>query len=375
MHFFVELLSGSVIIKEDPVGIGWKDSGLYGKGEEKEKNMSKKQKIPKEVWLILLAIAIGGLFMALMTFYYRRIMESAGASANELNHVYRYQYEMIVDSRNRTFWEAVYENAREEALAHDAVLEIKGSESGQDYSKADYMDMSIAAQVDGIILEYNGEEGLQKKIDEAVEKGIPVVTIVNDAPRSLRQSFVGINDYQLGQTYGEQVEKLVDDHTERILVLLNREQELGQNQLYSQIYSAVENKETTDHKIRIQSQNMMSQSQFDTEETIRSIFQSEEGPPEILVCLDEVTTECAYQAMIDFNLVGEVKIVGYYTSKTIMDGVKKGLIPVTLSMDVEQIGAYSIEALTEYLEVGRANSYYTVDMEVITEDNWKQQEK
>lgn len=341
---------------------------------EKRKHM-KKQKIHKEILLILLAVIIRGLFMALLTFYYGRIMENAGVSANELTHVYRYQYEMIVDSRNRTFWEAVYENARKEALAHDAVLELKGSESAADYSKADYMDMSIAAKADGIILEYNGEEGLQEKINEAVNKGIPVVTIVNDAPRSFRQSFVGINDYQLGQTYGEQVADLVDDHTERILVLLNREQELGQNQLYRQIYSAVENKESADRKIRIQSQNIMSQSQFDTEEAIRSIFQSPEGPPEILVCMDEVTTECAYQAMIDFNLVGEVKIIGYYTSKTIMDGVKKGLIPVTLSMDVEQIGAYSIEALTEYLEVGRANSYYTVDMDVITGDNWKQQEK
>ena len=107
---------------------------------------------------------------------------------------------------------------------------------------------------------------------------------------------------------------------------------------------------------------------------IRIIFQSEEGPPQILVCLDEVTTECAYQAMIDYNMVGEVKIIGYYTSRTIMDAVGKGLIPVTISMDVEQIGTYSIEALTEYWEVGRANSYYTVDMNVITEDSSRKQE-
>lgn len=59
----------------------------------------------------------------------------------------------------------------------------------------------------------------------------------------------------------------------------------------------------------------MARSQFDTEEAIRIVFQSQEGPPEILVCLDEVTTECAYQAMIDYNVVGEVDIVGSYTSK------------------------------------------------------------
>lgn len=336
--------------------------------------MKKKWKISKEVCLMLSAAIIALLFVSLMTSYYKNIMKEAGVSADEMNQVYQYQYEMIVDSRNITFWQDVYKNAQEEALKNGAVLELRGVETSEDYNKADYMDMSIAAQVDGIILEYNGEEGLQEKIDEAVGKGIPVVTIVNDAPKSLRQSFVGINDYQLGQAYGAEVANLVDENTKRVLVLLNREQELGQNQLYAQIYSAVEEKAGADRKIKIQSQNVMSRSQFDTEEVIRGIFQSEEGPPEILVCLDEVTTECAYQAMIDYNMVGEVKIIGYYISKTIVDAVGKGLLPVTLSMDVEQIGTYSIEALTEYWEVGRSNSYYTVDLQVITRDNWKQQE-
>lgn len=333
--------------------------------------MNNKRHINKEIWLMTLSVMIAVLFIVLMTSYYGRIMKDAGVSADELSQVYRYHYEMIVDNRNITFWNAVYENAREEALAHGAVLEIRGMESAEDYTKADYMDMSIASQVDGIILEYNGEEGLQEKIDEAVNKGIPVVTIVNDAPKSLRQSFVGINDYQLGQAYGEQVAKLVDSDTRRVLVLLNREQELGQNQLYAQINSAVENA-GGDYEIKIRSRNIMSQSQFDTEEEIRSIFQAQEGPPEILVCLDEVTTECAYQALIDYNMVGEVKIIGYYTSKTIMEAVSKGLIPVTISMDVEQIGSYSIEALTEFWEVGRTNSYYTVDLNVVTEEDSKE---
>ena len=62
-----------------------------------------------------------------------------------------------------------------------------------------------------------------------MNEGIPVVTIVNDAPQSLRQSFVGINDYQLGQVYGAQVANLLDGNTESVLVLLNWEQDRGQN--------------------------------------------------------------------------------------------------------------------------------------------------
>lgn len=331
--------------------------------------MKKRFRMGKELFLFFTAIITVVLSIVFMNSIYGTIMKSAGIDTSEMNQVYRYQYKMIVDSRNTSFWTAVYERAREEALNNDAVLELNGTELGQNYNKEDFMDMSIAAKVDGIILEYNGEEGLREKIDEAISKGIPVVTIVNDAPKSLRRSFVGINDYQLGKAYGMQVANLIDDETERVLVLLNREQQLEQNQLYSQINSAVTEKVGSEKNIRIQAQNLISTSQFDAEEAIRSIFQSQEGPPEILVCLDEVTTECAYQAMIDYNMVGEVKIIGYYSSETILDAIDKELIPVTLSMDAEQIGIYSIEALTEYWQTGHANSYYTVDLNFITKDS------
>lgn len=342
-------------------GSDWK--GMY---------MRNKNSVRKEVCLMFVAILTALLSILFMMSFYDRIMEGAGLDAAEMNQVYQYQYTMIVDRRNMTFWQEVYDIAREEALKNNAVLELNGTDRGQDYSKEDYMDMSIAAKADGIILEYNGEDGLQEKINEAVEKGIPVVTVVHDAPKSLRQSFVGINDYQLGLAYGAQVANLTEEDTERILVLQNREEELEQNQLYSLINNAVVKKVGQDSNIQIQAQNLISNSQFDAEEAVRNIFQSPEGPPEILVCLDEVTTECAYQAMIDYNMVGEVNIVGYYISETILDAVAKGLIPVTFTMDAEQIGIYSIEALTEYLEVGRANAYYTVDLNFITRDNWKQ---
>ena len=161
--------------------------------------MNRRIPVKKETALMLAVFAIGISVIALMISFYRNIMEDVDVNTTEMSQVYQYQYEMIVDSRNIGFWQSVYEIARQEALKNNAVLTLNGTDWGQDYDKEDFMDMSIAEQADGIILEYNGEENLEEKINEAVEKGIPVVTVVNDAPRSLRQSFVGINDYQLGQ--------------------------------------------------------------------------------------------------------------------------------------------------------------------------------
>lgn len=131
---------------------------------------------------------------------------SGGSSLKEKNEVMcRYKYDMIVDSPNSSFWQAVYDCAQEWAQKNDAILELRGSGRESDYSKLDYMNMSIASNSDGIILQYSGEQGLEAKINEAVQKGIPVVTVMGDAVHSKRQSFVGVSDYQLGSVYGEKV--------------------------------------------------------------------------------------------------------------------------------------------------------------------------
>ena len=43
------------------------------------------------------------------------------------------------------------------------LIEIMGPDRETSYDKLDYMNMSIAAKADGIILQYNGEAGLEKQ--------------------------------------------------------------------------------------------------------------------------------------------------------------------------------------------------------------------
>ena len=333
--------------------------------DKTEKPMEKKKKRSRaEILFIVIIVAVLAFFVYLEFLFYNRTVLYTENQESQRNQIYQYQYQMIVDNRNKAFWEEVFQKAKEEAAANNALLSIMQPDWTTEFNKEDYIDMCIVTGVDGIILEYNGENGLIEKINEAAAQGIPVITIINDANRSSRQSFVGVSDYQLGIAYAEQIRNLADENTRNILILSNREQELEKNQMYAQIYSAAQ--DTSGPKVSVREERLVSNSPFDVEEAIRSIFQSSGGPPQILICLDEVTTVCAYQAMIDFNMVGEVKIIGYSFSDTILDAVHKGLIPVTMSMNTNQIGLYSVEALEEFRKTGRSNSYYTVQLDVVT---------
>ena len=180
-----------------------------------------KKPVKKEILLILLGIFFVALFLVFMNSFYETVWERSGIDEAEEIQTYDYQYAMIVDSGNEELWDAVYTSAREQAEKYRVNLELMVSSKADGYDENDYMEISIASGVDGIILEYNGEEDLKDEINKAVEQKIPVVTVMNDAQDSKRQSFVGVNDYQLGQAYGQQVVKLMDENTRNILILLS----------------------------------------------------------------------------------------------------------------------------------------------------------
>ncbi len=317
--------------------------------------------------VIILVLA----FFALDTFYLG-ILNTEELEA-EIVTEYAYQFDMIVDNPDSEFWQSVYESGSRMAKENNILLVRKGMEKEPQYTKLDYMNMSIAAHTDGIIVEANGEEGLEEKINEAVNAGIPVVTVMGDANRSLRQSFVGISDYQLGVAYGEQAAAYADADTGEVLIFMNRVlDDITQSQLYNRIYSALDEEDILkEGNIKLTMKTLLPEGPFDAEEAIRDIFQQEEGPPDMLLCMDEETTECARQALIDYNLAGQVKIIGYYTSENIVDAVAKGLLCSTCSIDTEQLGEYSVQALIDYIMDGRASAYYNVDISFVEQTQAK----
>ena len=54
-------------------------------------------------------------------------------------------------------------------------------------------------------------------INEAVEKGIPVVTLINDNTQSARCSFVGLGGYNIGREYGSQITEIINSNINNVI--------------------------------------------------------------------------------------------------------------------------------------------------------------
>lgn len=279
---------------------------------------------------------------------------------------YSEHYAFICDSDNTDFWDAVYQGAVEEGKEQNVYVERFGSQLLTDYDKNQLMQIAIDAGVDGIILDGGEDEEITSLINQAVANGIPVVTVHDDSTKSTRQAFVGIGSYNLGQKYGDEVLKVITDDTKKIMVLMeNSYENLGQNIVISGIRDTIFDALGDGRKIDIAGITIDESNAFGSEEAIREIFVDSEMIPDIMICLSDVYTKCAYQAAVDLNKVGKVTILGYHDSQQILEAVSKNILQSTISIDCNNMGSTCVDALIEFKETGYVSAYQPVEAKII----------
>lgn len=294
--------------------------------------------------------------------YYKIKINTIGLEDVAADITYNKHYAFIVEDVDNPFWDNVYEGAKAKGEESNIYVERFGRELPINYTATERLKIAIAANVDGIIMQGNSDEQTQQLINDAKTLGIPVATVLEDSPQSDRICFVGVNNYQMGKEYGDEVLEIADDQTQRVMVLLDLNSNDASPDL---IFSGI--KDTLlESNIDVSATAIDRKSAFSSEEAIHDIMLDLENIPDILICLNPIDTICAYQTMVDYNKVGQVKIIGYYNSPNITQAIKKEIIHSTMVIDTQGMGAYAVEALGEYAKTNRVSEYIPVDMALIS---------
>lgn len=321
---------------------------------------------------VICAIAITFMFTIMlvsMIVFKIRVNESTRISDNTYHNTYRSYYVMIVDNPESPFWKSVYENLYNLCDEQNIYAEMFGSQFTKSYTRLELLQMAIDCKVDGIFLEADESSEMTGLINDAVDRGIPVITMISDNAVSKRQSFIGISSYNLGIEYGNRIISLAKEETVNVLLLMNSQMKnFGQALIYSGLQESIDETDLK-HKVQVSSTVIDDSDSFATEESIRDIFMNQKELPDIIICLDEINTTCVYQAVVDHNKVGTVNIIGYYTSDTILRGIKKNVIDSTVSLDTDQIASHMLDCILEYELFGKVSVYYSVNTTMITQKN------
>ena len=206
------------------------------------------------------------LFLSGIWIYFQKNLDQVDLGEGEGATGYEKHYLMISGEENTLMWDSIYESASAAAKDADAYVELITPGHDDAYTKADYLRIGIASQVDGIILEADGSCEEQELIQEAADENIPVVTVLTDDSSSARISFVGLNSYQLGNAYTEQILGLLKEHTTTQVLLLSNSQSKTQetNLIYYQIKKELEEKKK-DYQIQKVIMDVVSYQMTDTD--------------------------------------------------------------------------------------------------------------
>ncbi|MGN8647251.1 sugar-binding protein [Gracilibacillus sp. HCP3S3_G5_1] len=118
-----------------------------------------------------------------------------------------FHFALIGEEMDHDYWRLVGEGAKDMEEKYDVFVEYEGPRRSNPEEQLKLLDIAIKSKVDGIIVQALNDQFLPV-INQAVEQGIPVITIDTDAPESKRSTYIGTDNYEAGKLAGQ---TLVED--------------------------------------------------------------------------------------------------------------------------------------------------------------------
>lgn len=313
-------------------------------------------------------LVLGAAVVMVVLWYFRVLEEEKRISGESEIREYRYHCVYVTENNEDPFWNSIYEGAMKEGESKDIYVENYGEALSLNYSIEEKMEMAIASGVDAIIVEGIKSTRMTSLIEKASDQGTLVITVYSDNVSSLRKSFIGINNFQMGYGIGAEAYRYLDNGIGEIMVLYEEDEHKSQDNtiLNTGMKKYLDEMQST---AVLNAQLISSNETYDTQEKVRSLLRNEATRPQVLVCTNMLQTQCAYQSVVDLNCVGQVNIIGFYTSQQIREAVEKDIIQATVVVDTQQMGREAVNSIQEFYEYGYSSDYTPIDVEIVNKSN------
>lgn len=313
----------------------------------------------------IFAISLTTLIALLMMNNLRNRLDQSEADL-QANEKERYHFVLIAEQIDSPYWLEVYAGARAAAAELNAAVELAGSENFSIDQSTEQIDIATAAKLDGIATCVVDTVKTTDAINRAVKSGIPVVTLEYDASSSQRQCFVGVNSYDLGQSFGQlAVKQMISGE----IVILVSDDPQSTSLSENQIVSGLRDYLAPFPNIHLTTLEISRNSAFSAERSIRDMLRGTPTGVSTIVSLNVEDTLRVVEVLIDYGQASLINVFGYQENADVLEYIKSGLIQTVIASDPYQIGYDSIQALAEIQTNDRTNDYIPSDLVTINQDN------
>lgn len=122
---------------------------------------------------------------------------------------HRANYYLISNNLKLPYWQTVNAGFGKAAAEYHVNTLLEGPDDYNAAAELDAFRKAVAAKPSGILISVADATTFREEINNAIEAGIPVLTVDSDAPTSARLFFIGTNNLSAGHLGGQRlVEKL-----------------------------------------------------------------------------------------------------------------------------------------------------------------------
>lgn len=267
---------------------------------------------------------------------------------------------MIGEVKDHVYWNLVREGASDYALESNLYLEYVGPDNSDPLEQLDLLRRSLDVMPDGIIVQGLTEDYMPL-INQAIETGIPVITIDSDQPASERISYVGTDNLRAGGLIAQDVLTHVDDIKAGIITgsYTNNHHQLR----LAGFQSAIE--EVTNAKV------------VDIRSSSITRVNAREKAYQMLIDYPEINVLYGTSALdvlgiteaIDLLGREDLYVVGFDTLEKNMDLLKTGKVQTLLAQEPYQMGYQSMRTMKEVLNEVPVEEMIHTDSRLVKRDD------
>ena len=119
------------------------------------------------------------------------------------------RYILVTVNSKLPYWQTARAGLEKAAVQYGVKTDVRGPDTWDEQAEVQEFRNAVALKPAGILVSVANAAQMKPAIDDAVNAGIPVITIDSDAPDSKRLYFIGTNNLEAGRIGGQRVvEKL-----------------------------------------------------------------------------------------------------------------------------------------------------------------------
>lgn len=275
---------------------------------------------------------------------------------------YTENFILIKKESNNYYWDAIEKSIVENSENDKSAIEILDESKTNLISQNELLELAIISKPDGIIISGFDSQAMETNLIDASEQEIPIVFINDEGTNTLRNAYVGPNNYQRGQMA---IQELVRDNNKEHNVLIIDEYGPDESNL---VIDGMISEINNHRNVNLTMIETSSDYRFDLSNDIRKVI-SQNPEINVIIGTSIYHGSSIAKSIIEMNKVGDIEVIAFDSSIETLNYIKRGVIKATLFTDGETIGKEAINTLKTIVSDDFSLDVYYVPTVIVNKDN------